>query len=188
MADTGRFDGDHMIRGSILLASLIALCGIGCAPASAAGGWKYQVIPNDGHVLTYSEADRVTFYLGCGRSFALHVKYPGEAKKDGKAHITIANETTKMEFDGEFEEPFDAKDPVPMNFATQFRQSYLGYAKQDDRVYGKKWLALRSQFYALLGSGEPLTISAGKDSYQLPPVDAANWRKPFATCGLGGSW
>ena len=39
-------------------------------PAFAADGWKYQVEPNDGHVLTYSEADKVTFYLGCGRGFA----------------------------------------------------------------------------------------------------------------------
>jgi hypothetical protein len=37
-------------------------------------------------------------------------------------------------------------------------------------------------------SGEPLTISAGKDGYQLPPIDAANWRKPFEGCGLGASW
>jgi len=75
-----------------------------------------------------------------------------------------------------------------MNFATEFAQTYLGYAKQDSRVYGKKWLAMRARLYALLGSGEPLTISAGKDSYQLPPIDAANWRKPFEACGLGASW
>jgi len=38
-------------------------------------------------------------------------------------------------------------------------------------------------------SGEPLTISAGKNSYQLPPIDAANWRRPFERCGVSGdSW
>jgi hypothetical protein len=33
-----------------LFAALIAIGGIGVAPASAAEGWKYQVNPNDGHV------------------------------------------------------------------------------------------------------------------------------------------
>jgi hypothetical protein len=169
-----------------LLAALIAIGGIGLSPAAA--GWKYQVNSNDGHILTYSDEDKVTFYLGCGRGFALHLKYPGAAKKEGNARITIANAKTKMAFDGDFEQPFEAKDPLPMNFATEFRQTYLGYAKQDPRVYGKKWLAIRARLYALLGSGEPLTVSAGTGSYQLPPIDAANWRAPFEACGLGGTW
>jgi hypothetical protein len=106
-----------MREASKLLAGISANSGIALVPASAAGGWKYQVI-----------------------------------------------------------------------FATQFQQIYLGYAKHDDRVYGKKWLALRARLYALLGSAKPLTISAGKDSYQLPAIDAANWRAPFEGCGLGASW
>jgi hypothetical protein len=177
-----------MRGGSRLPAALIAFACIGLAPASAAGVWKYQVIPNDGHVLTFSDDGKVTFYLGCGRGFALHVKYPGEARKQGKARITISNAKAKMAFDGEFEQPIEVQDPVPMNFATEFAQTYLGYAKRDPRVYGKKWLATRARLYALLGSGEPLTISGGKDSYQLPPIDAAGWRKPFEACGLGASW
>jgi hypothetical protein len=44
---------------------------------------------------------------------------------------------------------------TPMNFATDFQQLYLGYAKHDDRVYGKNWLALRARLYALLGSPNP---------------------------------
>jgi hypothetical protein len=171
-----------------LFAALIAIGGIGVAPASAADGWKYQVNSNDGHELTYSEGDKVTFYLGCGRSFALQVKYPGEAKKEGNARITLSSAKAKMTLDGEFVEPVDVQVPVPMKFATEFAQTYLGYAKNDPQVYGKKWLALRSRLYALLGSGEPLTIAAGKDSYQLPPIDAEGWRKPFERCGLGDSW
>jgi hypothetical protein len=171
-----------------LLSVVIAIGWLGLSPAFAADGWKYQVVPNDGHELTYSEADKVTFYLGCGRGFALQLKYPGIAKKEGKARVTIANAKSKMTFDGEFVEPIEVEVPVPMKFATEFSQTYLGYAKQDPQVYGKKWLALRARLYALLGSGEPLKILAGKDSYQLPPIDAANWRKPFEGCGLGADW
>jgi hypothetical protein len=170
---------------------LMALIVPGCpglAPAADAGGWKYQVVPNDGHELTYSEDGKVTFYLGCGRGFALQLKYPGEARKEGNARITISNGNTKMTFDGEFVPPVAVEVPVPMNFATEFAQTYLGYAKNDPRVYGKKWLALRARLYALLGSGQPLTIAAENSRYQLPAIDAANWRKPFERCGLGDDW
>jgi hypothetical protein len=177
-----------MNRNLTLLASLLAIGSIAPATPAAASAWKYQVVPNDGHVLTYSEDDKVTFYLGCGRGFALQLKYPGEVKKDGKARIAISNGNTKMTFDGEFVPNVVVEVPVPMNFATEFAQTYLGYAKNDPQVYGKKWLSLRARFYALLGAGEPLTISAGKNSYQLPAIDAADWRKPFERCGLGDSW
>jgi hypothetical protein len=143
-------------------------------------------------VIQYSEALMMNneghSISDAARGFALHVKYPGEPRKQGKARIAISSGKHRMIFDGEFEEPIEVQDPVPMNFATQFQQFYLGYAKHDDRVYGKKWLATRSRLYALLGSAKPLTVSAGKDSYQLPPIDAANWRAPFEACGLGASW
>jgi hypothetical protein len=173
---------------TILLTALIVLGCPSLAPAADADGWKYQVIPNDGHVLTYTDDGKVTFYLGCGRGFALQLKYPGEAGKEGKARITISNGNTKMTFDGEFVPPVTVEVPVPMNFATEFAQTYLGYAKHDPQVYGKKWLALRARLYALLGSNQPLTIAAGNSRYQLPPIDAPNWRKPFERCGLGDSW
>ena len=169
---------------ALVLASILALT----TPAGAATGWKYQVIPNDGHTLTYSEDDKVIFYLGCGRGFTLQVKYPGHAKEEGKARVAISSAKANMTFDGEFVPPVKVEVPVPMNYGTEFAQTYLGYAKNDPRVYAKKWLALRARFYALLGSGEPLTISAGKDSYRLPAIDAADWRKPFERCGLGDSW
>jgi hypothetical protein len=170
-----------------VLAGLVAILGIGLSPATA-GSWKYQVVPNDGHVLTYTDDGKVTFYLGCGRGFALQTRYPGKAKKEGKARIVISNAKNKMTFDGEFVPPVDVQVPVPMNFATEFAQTYLGYAKNDPKVYSKPWLATRSRFYALLGAGDPLTISAGKNSYQLPPIDVAGWRAPFDGCGLGADW
>ena len=101
----------HHPRDLALLASLIAIGWLGLAPASAAGGWTHQVIANDGHVLTYSDGSKVTFYLGCGRGFALHAKYSGTAAKQGKARIAISNAKTSMTFDGEFEAPVEAGIP-----------------------------------------------------------------------------
>ena len=71
-----------------VLATVIVLA-LALAPAFA-GTWKHEVVPNDGDVLTYSADGKIQFYLGCGRGFALHVKYPGEAKQEGEADIAIA--------------------------------------------------------------------------------------------------
>jgi len=62
-----------------LLAGSIAIGGISLSSPSAAGSWKHQVDQNDGNILTCSDDGKVTFYIG-GRGFALHVKYPGEAR------------------------------------------------------------------------------------------------------------
>lgn len=171
-----------MRRDLTLLTSLLAIGGIALSPVSAAGGWKYQVIANDGDVLTYSDGGKVTFYLGCGRGFALHTKYPGEARKAGKAHITISTAKGKMTLAGEFEEPIEVQDPVPMNFGTEFSQTYLGYSKRDPRVFGKEWNDIKSRLLDMLDSKGPLTISAGKHSYQLPPIDAGDWRRGIEAC------
>lgn len=171
-----------MLQSLKWLPALIAVACVALTPASAAGGWKHQVIPNDGDVLTYSEDGKVIFYLGCGRGFALHTKYPGATNKEGKARIAISNGKASMAFDGEFEQPVKVEDPVPMNFATEFRQTYLGYAKHDPAVFGKKWNAIKSRLLNMLDSNRPITISAGKDSYQLPPIDAGGWRRGIETC------
>lgn len=171
------------------LAAFLALATPAAADAPRAGTWKYSVSRNDGHQLTFVEDGRVTFFLGCGRFFALQVKYPGKPKEEGKARIAISAGKSSMTFDGEFVPPVKVEAPEPMDLATEFAQSWLGYAKNDPRVYGKQWLALRARLYALLGSGEPLKISAGKSSYQLPPVDAAEWRPKFERCGVtDDSW
>lgn len=185
--------GDRHSAPSTPLSGGVAACALAVlltfTTPAAAGTWKYAIDRNDGHELTFIEDGKVIFYLGCGRGFALHVKYPGKAKVEGKARITISSGQASMIFDGEFVPHGKVEVPEPMELATEFAQNWLGYAKNDDRVYGKRWLALRARLYALVGSGQRLTISAGKDSYQLPPVDAANWRTPFERCGVSGdSW
>ena len=117
------------------------------------------------------------------------VRYPGTPKEDGKARVAISSGKSTMTFDGEFVPNVKVDVPVRRDYATSFRQQWLGYGKNDDRVYGRRWLAKRARLYALLASGKPLTIAAGKSSYQLPPIDAANWRTPFERCGVSGdSW
>jgi hypothetical protein len=152
-----------------LFASLIT------TPALA-GPWKFD--PDDhGHaLLTYSEDSKVTFMLGCGHAFVLRVKYPGKAAKNGGASIVIASSNANMTLKGDFEEPSD-------EFATTFTQADLGYRRQDPGLYEKTWEKLRDRLLDLLDSGKPLAISAGKDSYSLPPIAAPGWRKALGECG-----
>jgi hypothetical protein len=162
-----------MRNGATWLAAL--LIGAIAAPAMA-GSWKHEKDAQGHDMLTYREDGKATFLLGCGHAFALHVKYPGEAKKEGDATIAIASGKKSMAFKGSFEEPAE-------DFVTTFLQFDLGYRRQDPELYGKKWEALRDRMLDLLDSGKPLTISAGKDSYSLPPIDANGWRKPIGECG-----
>ena len=155
---------------------LAALASIALSTAVNAGEWKYGQDPRGHDELTYHEDGKITFYMGCGHAFGLHARYPGTPSKSGNATIVISNGKTSLTFKGDFEEPDD-------ELATQFGQFDLGYRRQDPRLYRKKWKAEAAKLYDLLGSGRPLTISAGKDHYQLPPVDAKGWRAPFDQCG-----
>jgi hypothetical protein len=155
---------------------LVALLAGGIASPVAAGTWKYGLDNQDQSILTYSEDGKVTFMLSCTHSFALHVKYPGEARKQGEASIDIASGRKSMTFKGRFVDPTG-------EYATTFAQSDLGYDRQDPGLYEKKWEAVRDRMLNLLGSGKKLTISAGGDSYSLPPIDAKGWRKAFGECG-----
>jgi hypothetical protein len=172
-----------MTRTTLLAAIVvIALHGLS-SPASAAGGWKHQYVSNDGNVLTYTEDDKVIFYMGCGRGFAISVRYPGKAKKEGDAEITIATSKGRMAFKGEFEEPIKVSDPAPMNFATTFHQAYLGYLHSDPYVFGKQWNAKKAAVLDMLDAHGPITISAGKNSYQLPAIDVtSDWHKAIDEC------
>lgn len=157
-------------------AGLLAGALILAAPALA-GTWKYEKDQRDQPELSYREDGKAIFFMGCGRAFGLHVKYPGTPKTEGEpARITIASASTAMSFSGEFESPSD-------DMATSFLQWDLGFRRQDPALYDRKWKAVRNRLLDLLGSGAPLTISAGKHRYQLPPNDAAGWRQAFEACG-----
>jgi len=165
-----------MRAGLKLLAGLAAMAWIGQPSPAVAGTWKYQVGSRQNLGLTYSEDGKAIFMLLCGRAFALHLKYPDKAGRDGDASVTISTPKAKMTVNGQFEELFE-------DSVTDFVQWDLGYRRQDPELHGKQWKALQARLLDLLESGQPLTISAGTGSYQLPPIDAANWRAPFNECG-----
>jgi hypothetical protein len=158
------------------IALALVIAGLVVAPAEA-GTWKYGLDQQEHRELSYVEEDgKATFFIGCGRAFALHVKYPGEVKTQGETSVTLTSGKNRMTFKGEFEEPAD-------DLATTFYQYDLGYRRQVLELYRKKWKAQRDRLLDLLDSGKPLTISAGKASYTLPPVDAKEWRKAIGQCG-----
>lgn len=182
MHDGGRKHRSHHPQKLVIVAVASAFC-IALASPAIAGSWKHEVIPNDGDQLTYTEDGKVTFLLVCGRGFALHARYPGAAKKDGKAELAISTSKGRMNFAGEFQEHVDVSDPAPMMLATEFRQTYLGYPKQDPRVFGKKWNATKARLLDILDSRGPVTISAGNNRYQLPAIDAGGeWHKGLESC------
>ena len=166
------------MRGDVkLLAGLLAAGWIGLLSTTAsAGAWKYDEDSRGHPQLQYLEGSKATFFIGCGRAFGLHVHYPGKAGKSGPASISISAGKASMVFKGEFQEPDE-------EMATEFEQYDLGYRRQDPELFGKRWKTKLTRLLDLLGSGKPLVISAGKDSFQLPPNDAKDWRKPFDGCG-----
>lgn len=155
----------------------LAAAALAIASAAQAGAWRYREDHNDGHILQYQDNGQPLFELMCGRGFALFARHPADARTDGKARITISSGDNKMNFDGEYLPPFEG--------AMNFRQLYLGHGKRDPAVYGPKWQELESRLLDVLEASGPITISAGKASYQLPPVDIDKWRKPFELCGYG---
>jgi hypothetical protein len=160
------------LRGLLVGSALLTLS----SAMAANGSWKFKPDSQDQPILTYSENGKTLFSIGCGRSFGLQAKYPGTPKKQGKATITISNAKTSMKIDGEFETPKE-------DSATDFLQWDLGFRRQDPELYGKKWNRIKSRLLDLIGSGEPLILSAEGRSYKLPPVTTSDWQDPLDACG-----
>ena len=159
------------------LVAALAASTIATASPGLAGAWKYEVEqPRGSPTLSYIEDGKATFAVGCGHAFAVHLKYPGTAKKEGEAAaVTIAAGRARMTLKGEFEAPFE-------DYATSFVQWDLGFRRQDPALYTKKWDAVRDRLFAMLDSGRPIRVSAGEDSYKLPPIEI-EWRRSFEkTC------
>ena len=159
-------------------AFLIAVLLVVSAPALGAGGsWKLEFDNRELPSVSYAENGKQIFVLGCGRAFGLHAKYPGEAGKTGKAAITIGDGRKTMMLKGEFEELSGDDD------LTNFVQWDLGFSRQDPELFGKRWDRLLSRLLDLIEKASPLTISSKTGSYQLPKIDAANWRAAIQRCG-----
>jgi hypothetical protein len=158
---------------SVLCAALVLAA---CSAPANAGSWKFERDGRDHPMLSYSDNGKLQFLLGCGRALGLHVKYPGTAAKSGKASITIASGRASMKLRGEFQEPGADEE-------TTFLQWDLGFSRQDPELFGKRWKRVYLRLLDLIGSGQPLVISNGKESYRLPTADAAGWKEALAECG-----
>jgi hypothetical protein len=167
------------LAAAVVMTSILA--SIPAAQAAPAGHWTYHEESNNGHILAYVEDGKTVFELACGRGFSLLIKHPGQAKTDGKTRLTLVAGKTKMNLAGEWV----PNDPTNENSATNFYQRYLGYDKNDDRVYGKRWQELESHLLDVLESRSGFTVAAGEASYDLPGVDIDKWRRPFDLCGYG---
>jgi hypothetical protein len=157
-----------------LLVILLAL--IACVPALATdGAWKFERDPRDHPMLTYAEGGKTVFFIGCGRAFGLHAKYPATPQKTGDATITLANSKSKMTLTGEFQEP-------GMDSVTTFLQWDLGYRRQNPDLYGPAWNRQKTALLDLLSAG-PITLSAEGRSYEIPGASLPDWRQAFDECG-----
>jgi hypothetical protein len=164
-----------LVSTKLALTLCLLAASLAAASSAAAGAWKHEVVANDGDVLTYTEDGKQKFFLGCGRGFAPHVKYPGTARKDGEAEIALSTSKGRMRFIGWFEDP-------EVFGGTDFAQTYLGYDRHDPLVFGKKWNAIKAQLLNMLDADGPITVSAGSHSYQLPAIDAGAWHKGLEEC------
>jgi hypothetical protein len=162
---------------------VVALLWLGLSGAMAAGvmsndlwkgAWTLDMDRYDRPWLTFQDTRRKTvFRFGCGTHYELDAVYPGEAPKQDhtEAGITIGNGKTKMDFAGF---TYSGPESFPPN-TSMFNQADLGHPE----LTGDKWGELEERVLDLLGSGQPLTISAEGRSYVLPPVKVPRWRARF---------
>ncbi|MCJ9701394.1 MULTISPECIES: hypothetical protein [unclassified Bradyrhizobium] len=155
----------------------IVLCLVAGPAPAAAGSWKLEFDNRQLPSLSYSEDGKLTFVLGCGRAFGLHAKYPDKAGRAGKATLMIGDGRRTMKLVGEFEELSGDDD------LTNFVQWDLGFSRQDPDLFGKRWKRVEKHLLDLIEGASPLTISSKTASYQLPRIDAPDWRASIERCG-----
>ena len=164
-----------------LLGIVAVMSGLGLSEALPAGdvwkgSWKFEIDRRGPSLGYYDTSGKTVFHIVCGMHFEMDAVYPGASPKqdDTEASITIANGKTQMDFAGFI---FPSADPDSGFFSDLpfFNQPDLGHPELDE----DKWHALEDRFFDLLGSGQPLTISAEGKSYALPPVNVRRWRANF---------
>jgi hypothetical protein len=164
-----------------LLGIVAVMSGFGLCEALPAGdvwkgSWKFEIDRRGPWLGYYDTSGKTVFRIGCGMHFEMDAVYPGASPKqdDTEASITIANGKTQMDFAGFI---FPSADPDSGFFPDLpfFNQPDLGHPELDE----DKWHALENRVLDLLGSGQPLTISAEGKSYVLPPINVRRWRASF---------
>ena len=164
-----------------LLGIVAVMSGFGLSEALPAGdvwkgSWKFEIDHRGPWLGYYDTGGKTVFRIGCGMHFEMDAVYPGASPKqdDTEASITIANGKTQMDFAG-FILPSADPDSGFFSDLPFFNQPDLGHPELDE----DEWHALETRFFDLLGSGQPLTISAEGKSYALPAVNVRRWRASF---------
>jgi hypothetical protein len=138
------------------------------------GAWRFEIDRQDRPWLGfYDTSGKTVSRIGCGTHFEMDAVYPGEAPPQDhtEATITIASGKTQMDFAGF---TYVAPESFPPN-TSMFNQPNLGHPELAE----DKLRALENRVLDLLGSGQPLAISAEGKSHVLPPVKAPHWRTRF---------
>ena len=168
------------LKASIRIALALSCLGsvamaAGGAPKNVLNGaWTLEMDRYDRPWLTFNDTHRKTvFRFGCGTHYELDAVYPGQAPKQDhtEATITIGNGKTQMDFAGF---TYAAPENFPAD-TSWFNQADLGHPELADDIRA----ALEARLLDLLGSGQPLTISAEGNSYVLPPTKPSRWRARF---------
>ena len=159
------------------------------APAPVEGKWNFSTEDQDQPDLSFADAKRMIFDVGCGGRFTLWAVHPLASKtppKDDnvavKVKLTIGNGKTTRQLVGLLQAGFgDTRlgEHFPKTTAYVV-QTDLGYDRRSLETYGDKWRKEEAALLDFLDSGGPLTVSAEGASYTLPPIGIADWRQRFS--------
>jgi hypothetical protein len=178
-------------------AAVALLAGLVVASAHAAkntppppldGKWTFSTEDQDQPDLSFADAKRTIFDVGCGGRFILWAVHPRASKTPPKndsvavkIKLTIGNGKTTRQLMGQLQAGFgDTRlgEHFPKTTAYVV-QTDLGYDHGGAETYGDKWRKDEAALLEFLDSGAPLTISAEGASYTLPPIGVADWRQRF---------
>jgi hypothetical protein len=148
----------RLTTGSI---SAAAACILFLVPAvGASGSWTFREEGNE--KIVFSQGGQEIFQVGCSKYFGFSAIYPDQSRKGHHARIELSNSKTKLNFVGRlYRDPDDASKTLI---------NVLLDVKSPEPVH---------QLVSMIGSGLPITVSAGKSTYVISGSNLANLESRF---------